>query len=59
MLTRKHFTDIAQAIGSTNSYDELVKQLKLLCKRHNGRFNESKFDAKIQKVRVENGIYLH
>lgn len=59
MLTRKHFRDIAQAIGSTNNYDELVKQLKLLCKRYNGRFNESKFDAKINKVRVENGIRLH
>lgn len=50
-LTRKHFIDLAKAIGETSQYDHLVSEIKSFCKRHNRQFQENKFDDYITKVR--------
>lgn len=52
-LSRKHFVELAEAIGSTSQYDQLVYQIKSFCKRHNRAFQSDKFDAKIAKVKQD------
>ncbi len=50
-LTRKHFKELAEIIGTTTNYEELVFQLKGFCKKYNSRFNVSKFNNYIIKVK--------
>ena len=50
-LTRQHFEDLAQLIGDTDTYEELVFQLKGFCKRYNTNFNVVKFNNYIIKIK--------
>lgn len=50
-LTKQHFEDLAQLIGDTDTYDELVFQLKSFCKRYNPNFNIVKFNNYIIKIK--------
>jgi len=52
-LTRKHFIELAKAIGRTNDYNDLVDEIKSFCKRHNGAFKQDKFDIAVDKVRKQ------
>ena len=50
-LSRKHFKELAEIIGTNTNYEELVFQLKGFCKKYNSRFNVSKFNEYIAKVK--------
>jgi len=52
-LTRKHFKDIAEMIGNSSNFEELVSELKSFCKRYNPRFNINKFNDYINKIRIK------
>lgn len=50
-LTKQHFEDLAQLIGDTDTYEDLVFQLKGFCKRYNTDFNVVKFNNYIIKIK--------
>ena len=50
-LTKQHFEDLAQLIGDTDTYEDLVFQLKGFCKKYNNDFNVVKFNNYIIKIK--------
>lgn len=50
-LTKQHFEDLAQLIGDTDTYEDLVFQLKGFCKKYNTDFNVVKFNNHIIKIK--------
>ena len=53
MMTRKHFEEIAEILGTNEVEDKLVCEMGEFCKRQNSRFDRLRFFEAVRKHQGE------